>query len=108
MIRLCSSPSMLSSLAGLFLGELVDGDAGPDAEHLGDVLSRRTSSNRSTPLAFDLASLWSTSSSSSDFSGRGVGLPLEALLLDGTLLDSCTSLSLLLELLEVGRPCPSA
>ena len=38
MMRLCSSPSMLSSFGGLFLGELVHRDAGPDAEHLGDGL----------------------------------------------------------------------
>ena len=36
MIRLCSSAFHVEELGGLFLGELVDRDAGPDAEHLGD------------------------------------------------------------------------
>ncbi len=36
MIRLCSSALHVEQLGGLFFGELVDRDAGPDAEHLGD------------------------------------------------------------------------
>ena len=36
MIRLCSSSSMWRSFWRLLLGQLVDRDAGPDAEDLGD------------------------------------------------------------------------
>ena len=102
MIRLCSSPSMLSSFCGLLLGELVHRDAGPDAEHLGDRFLVDLV-EQVDAVGLDLGLLGGLLLEQRLLLVAEAPGLLEALLLDGGLLGLLDLVELRLELLQVGR-----
>ena len=90
-------------LGGLLLGELVDGDAGPQREHLGDRLLGDLVEEVDA-LGAPLASPWRRAARGSSFSrSRSVRGPLELLRLDRRFLLLARGRDLVLELAVVGR-----